>query len=236
MPIVPDTRLGKLQFYETHLVPWTEHTAAIGLDADGVAALTARADATREAYAAFRAAQSTARAAAQRYFNLVAELHGAPGAGSDMLETIKNFAQSTADPAVYTLAEIPPPATPATRGSAPPPGTPEHFAVTLSQDGTVRLRWECKNPPGTRGTIYEVSRREDRGPMVFLGTTGTKRFTDGTIPANAGPLEYRVTALRSTRRGRPGVFSLRFGGRVGDGNTQNGTSGKTGGGGTRLAA
>lgn len=227
MAIVPDTRLGKLRFYETHLGPWTDNTAAIGLDPADMASLTARADATREAYNAFRLAQNTARAAAQHYFDLVADLHGAPGAGSDMIDAIKHHAQATDDPGVYTLAQLPPPATPS---AAPPPGTPYKFAVTLNQDGGVGLRWRCDNPPGTRGTVYEVRRGENGGPMAFLATTGQRQFLDETIPANAGPLVYEVTAVRSTRRGRPGRFNLRFG------SAGEGASEDAGLGGVNLAA
>ena len=208
MPIVPDTRLGKLEFYEEHLPPWMEHTAAIGLDPALVTALSARAAATRAAYEAHRRAQEAARAAAQRYFALVGELHGAPGAGSDMIDMIKNHAQTRDDPGVYALAQLPPPATPTT---PPPPGTPSKFSVRLLENGAIDLRWKCQNPSGTRGTMYEILRSERGGPMAFVASVGTKRFVDRTIPEQAGPLTYQITALRSTSRGKPARVTIRFG-------------------------
>jgi len=41
---------------------------------------------------------------------VLSDNEAAPGLGSDMIDTIKNFAQTTDDPNVYTLAQIPPPA------------------------------------------------------------------------------------------------------------------------------
>ena len=69
-----------------------------------------------------------------------------------------------------------------------------------------------------RKQAIEVLRSADDMPgsaMQYLGATGSKSFVDDTIPAGAKGLRYQVTALRSTRRGAPARFGVRFGGSEG---------------------
>ena len=215
MGIVPDDRLKKIEFYEAHLAPWGSNATAIGLTVAAVAALTAATEDARKAYDDHVAAQSAARAATQDFYDKVRLMHNAPGAGADMLRSIKNFALSSDDPKVYVLAQIPPPATP---GSTPPPGTPFDFNVGLLQDGALELRWKCNNPSGTVGTIYEVRRALAGGAMQFVGASGVKSFIDNALPGGAAtPVTYQITAVRSTARGNPAQFSVNFGGGAGGG-------------------
>ncbi|MBK7405794.1 MAG: hypothetical protein IPJ41_14530 [Phycisphaerales bacterium] len=125
-----------------------------------------------------------------------------------MIDTIKNFAQTTDDPNVYVLAQIPPPAQ---GGTVPPPGTPFDFRVGLRQDGSVELAWKCNNPAGAGGTVYEILRSDAGGPMTYVESVGVKKFLDETVPANSGPLTYQITAVRSTLRGSPAQFTVLFG-------------------------
>ena len=212
MPTVPKTRSDKLEFYETHIVVWQAEPGSIGLDAGATDAQADRIAEARAAYDTHQEAMAAARAATQRYYNAIEAMHADPGAGADMIETIKAFAESTDDIGVYVRAQIPPPAT---KSTAPPPGTPTTFGTRLLGDGTLRLTWKCDNPRGTAGTVYEVLRSVGEGPvgeMEYLGTVGAKSFTDTTIPAGATNLVYQITALRSTRRGNPARFTVRFGG------------------------
>lgn len=209
MGVVPSDRLSKIEFYEAHLAPWGTNAVAIGLTAAKVTALSdATADA-RKAYDDHVAAQTAARAATQDFYDKVRLMHNAPGAGADMIRTIKNFALTTNDPKVYVLAQIPPPATP---GSTPPPGTPFDFNVGLLQNGALELKWKCNNPSGTVGTIYEVQRALPGGAMQFVGASGVKSFVDDALPGGAAtPVTYQITAVRSTARGNPAQFSVNFG-------------------------
>jgi len=54
-----------------------------------------------------------------------------------MIDTIRLWAETKNDLNVYTLAQIPPPATP---GTTPPPGTPFEFTVGLLQNGALALK------------------------------------------------------------------------------------------------
>lgn len=208
MPVVPQGRLGKIEFYEAHIAPWTANTAAIGLTAPAVTALTTATTQARAAFNAAEAARAAARAATQNFYDKVRAMHSNPGLGADMIETIRNYAQSKNDPNVYVLAQIPPPAVP---GTLPPPGTPTDFSVGLLQDGSLELKWKCANPAGTQGTIYEVKRQIGGGTFTFVGATGVRAFTDDTLPAGSTPATYQITGVRSTARGNPAQFTVNFG-------------------------
>src|SRR5690606_7536414 len=90
MPVVPNSRLGKIEFYEARLTPWENHAVAIGLSTAQVAALEVHVQAARAAYNAHLAARDAALAATQEFYNKVRAMHNAPGAGADMIRKIKN--------------------------------------------------------------------------------------------------------------------------------------------------
>jgi len=208
MSIVPDNRVGKIEFYEAHNPVWTANAVAVGLLPASVTALVTATTNARKAYNDHLAAQAAAKAATNAFYDKVRLMHAAPGAGADMIQTIKTFAQTTNNPNVYVLAQIPPPAA---GGTTPPPGTPFDFTVGLLQDGSLELKWKCSNPSGTVGTIYEVKRSIGGGALTFVGATGVKTFTDDSLPSNASPCTYQVTAVRSTARGNPAQFTVNFG-------------------------
>lgn len=208
MSIVPKSNVGKLEFYESHISPWATNAASIGLEVAEVTALGTATGAARMAYNEMMAARNASKAATQNFYDMVAAMHSAPGRGSDMIDTIKNFAQTTDDPNVYTLAEIPAPAPP---GVVPPPGTPFDFRLTLQQNGAVELKWKCNNPAGSQGTVYEVQRSVDGGGFATLGIVGERAYLDETIPGNTGTVVYQITGARSTTRGTPAQFNFRFG-------------------------
>lgn len=213
MPTVPETRLGKIEFYESHNAPWTANAAAIGLTPASVTALGVLTTAARNAYNAHVAAQAAAKAATQVFYDKVRAMHSGTGAGAAMLDTIRAYAVAKGDPGVYSLAQIPPPATP---GTTPPPGTPSNFIITLHPTGAIELKWKCLNPPGTSGTVYEVRRRIGAsGAYTFLGSNGTRSFVDDTLPTSAasavGGVSYEITAVRSTARGIASQVTVNFG-------------------------
>lgn len=209
MGIVPTTRVGKLNFYEARIAPWAANAAAIGVLPAAVTALDGLAVDARKAYNDMEALRNAAKAATQVFYESIRALHSGPGAGQDMIQAIRVKAQTTNNPNVYALAQIPPPATPST---SPPPGTPSNFAVVLLQNGAIELRWKCNNPSGTQGTIYEVMRRFTlNGPFTFIGASGTRSFVDETIPTGSAPATYQITAVRSTQRGNPAQFTVSFG-------------------------
>lgn len=209
MPVVPHGRLARIEFYEASLPLWQTHAAAIGLSPAQVSALEAAVAGAQLAYDNHLAARDAALAATRAFYDKVRAMHHAPGAGADMIRKIRNYAETTNNPRVYTLAQVPPPATP---GKAPPPGTPFGFTVGLLQSGAIELKWKCSNPADTQGTIYEVKRRLSAdGPFEYVGAAGVKVFTGETLLAGRPSVTYQVTAVRSTLRGEPARFTVTFG-------------------------
>jgi hypothetical protein len=47
--------------------------------------------------------------------------------------------------------------------------------------------------------------------MTILGSTGKKTFVDDTLPSGLSQVTYKITAIRSTKQGLPGEFTVKFG-------------------------
>lgn len=99
----------------------------------------------------------------------------------------------------------------ATPEPVPQPGTPTSFKVTLNADGSLDLGWKCKNPPGSRGTIYQVWRKIGAGEFTYVGGTGARKFVDSTVPAGTAGVTYQLQAVRSTAVGDWAQFNVNFG-------------------------
>ena len=212
MSVVPGNYIDKVQFYETHLTPWAANAVAIGTTAALVTDLTTKTAAARAAYDAQQSVQAAAKAATLSLGTAVAAMGSA---GAAIINQIRAKAASGGD-GVYALAQIPAPATPTPVGT---PGTPTSFAASLGADGALGLKWKCVNPIGSVGTIYQVWRRINGtggtgGASVdfaYLGGSGTKSFTDSTVPAGSAAVTYQIQAVRSTAVGPWAQFNVNFG-------------------------
>lgn len=208
MAIIPSRIQDQLDFFDQHQGPWGLNAASIGISSGQATAFKNAAAAARTAYNTQLAAQQTAKTATASAKAAIGDARTMCG---NLINLIKGFADNSATPAtVYSLAQIPAPASPST---APPPGTASDFKVTLLQNGSVTIKWKCANPAGTSGTIYEVRRRigGSTTPWVFIGATGLRNFNDDTIPSGTPAATYEVTAVRSTTRGNPATLLVQFG-------------------------
>jgi hypothetical protein len=205
MSIVPDTNIGKIEFYEAHIPVWTGSPGSVGLLPADCTALQTLIQNARKAYNDQQAAASASKAATTAMHNAVKAMHAL---GSSDIMKIKSYAEGPGGMDVYAKAQIPPPATPTPVG---PPGTPTDFVVTLMQDGSVMLKWKCNNPSGASGTVYNVRRKIGSGAFEYLDSVGSKMFTDATIPSGSTGVTYEITASRSTVRGMPAQFNVNFG-------------------------
>jgi hypothetical protein len=206
MSLVPQSKDGRIEFFEERISPWTTNHAAIGTTAGAVTDLETKTTAARAAYQAQKAAQNTAKAATETLKDAVDAMFTA---GSNIIKEIRTQAAKTGN-SVYALAQIPAPALPSRLA---PPGTPTDLTVTLNGDGTLILGFGCENPVGSTGTMYQVFRSNNgsNGDFIYLGGTGEKRFTDETVPAGATSLTYKIQAVRSTAAGMWATFNVFFG-------------------------
>jgi hypothetical protein len=205
MSVVPTKPIDRIQFYEDHSAPFTTNATAIGVTTTEVTDLDTKTDAARAAYTAQQVAQQAAKNATVALHNAVDAMSTA---GAALLKKIRAKAEQTANPNVYTLAEIPPPPTPSPVGA---PGEPTNFAVLLQNNGALTLTWKCANPAGASGTTYQVWRRlAATGDLAFIGVTGEKKFVDATIPAGTTQATYQIQAFRSTIAGPWAQFNVNF--------------------------
>lgn len=213
MGLLPHTKIGKIQFFQAKVAPWTANATAIGTTSAEVTAMAAKVTAAEAAMADHIAAQDAARTATQVLDDAI---DGLVVSGMAIVKQVRAKA-ATAGPGVYNLAALPAPATPSTLG---PPGTPTNVKATLNPDGSVSLAFDCANPAGSQGTIYHVYRQlEATGDFTFVGGSGSRKFTDTTIPSGLTQVVYRIQGVRSSAIGLAGEFIVKFGAGTGVGTT-----------------
>lgn len=200
MGVVPSRTLEAIQFCEDHYPNFLSNAANLGLTAAQATAFKNTVTGARTAFNAQQTALDAARAATLTANSAVAAMRTSAG---DTIRLIRAFAETQTNPnTVYSLANIPAPAQPAPR---PAPGTPDNFKVELNNDGSITLKWRCRNPAGTTGTVYHVSRRiGGTGEFTELGTIGTRAFTDDSVPSSAATqgVVYIVQAQRGDLYGQ----------------------------------
>src|SRR4051812_17496030 len=109
MTIVPETRSGKLLFYQTHVRAWARDPASIGLTTEAVETMQQLVDEANAAFQEHLVAIAKARGAVVKYHDLVRRMHaGGEGVmgGAALLQIIKTYAQTTDDPSVFSRARI----------------------------------------------------------------------------------------------------------------------------------
>jgi hypothetical protein len=206
MPTVPVKGLDRIVWYEAHVPVWVTNVTAIGLISSETTDLTTKTTNARTAYAEQIAAQETAKAKTQAYYEALNLLSVA---GAAAIKKIRGKAEQVGGTSVYTLAEIPPPAIPGPCGEL---GTPYKFKAELSVTGQLTLGWKNTNPKSATGVVYQVFRRTDpMGAFEYLGGSGDKKFVDGTLPAGSNQVSYQVQAVRSTSVGAFAQFDVKFG-------------------------
>lgn len=205
MRLVPEDNHGRIMFFRTHLERWMEHAAEIGTTPEEVALLQADFDEAQAAFAAHMEAQSAARTATAR-MNFAIEQMCKRGAA--VVGQIRAAARVKGE-GTYGLAMISPPDAPS---PIAPPGKPQDFESNIDAVGWLTLRWKCKNPRGSSGTMYQVRRQlNGDGPFVHLATVGKKHFVDRGVPLGTKMALYEVQAVRSTHSGPTTRHSVYFG-------------------------
>ncbi|HYE62980.1 MAG TPA: fibronectin type III domain-containing protein [Phycisphaerales bacterium] len=204
--VVPSDRRDKIQWFRDRITAWSAANTSIGLTAAQCTAMAAAITAAENSEQEAEEIRAASKAATVKFYGDTAAMGSL---GSSLVSTIRAFAEQSSNPTnVYNLSMVPPPAVPS---SVPAPGTPTDWKVELLQDGSIVLKWKCKNPAGASGTIYEVRRAElGSDDWQFIGATGVRSFSDAIPKASPG-VSYQITAVRSTRRGNPAVFDVRLG-------------------------
>lgn len=205
-PVVPGGRDDMIAFYKAHQAAWETHQALIGVTPAAILDFKTKVEAALSGQDAATAARQSSKIATGA-LNTAAEALRTTGAA--MMATIRAFAETTNDPNVLELAEIPAPKPPQ------PVGPPEQPLITSSSirsyDGAVMLKWSGSI---AGGTSFNISRKLDAGPTTLLANvSGAKNFTDTTIPECTTTALYSVIAVRGGLASQPsdGV-TVRFAG------------------------
>jgi hypothetical protein len=206
MSVIPDTKVGKIEFGENHVTPWTANAVPMGSSTAAVTSWSALVTAARTAYTTQQAAQSAAKDAT---ITLDLAVKSMMDATASIIKQVRAKADLSGN-SIYALASLPIPAAPS---PVPPPGTPTNFKIALSQTGALTLKWKCPNPVGRGGgTFYQIARRiGPTGAFVPQTGVGSRTFTDPTIPAGTASVTYQITAIRTTAVGETAEFTVNFG-------------------------
>lgn len=205
MSVVPKKTVDMIQFFENHNVTWSANAVAIGTTAGAVTDLETK---TGNARALYTAQSEAKQAMKQATTNLRVAKTAMATAGAAIIKQIRAKAEMTGD-SVYGLAGIPIPGTPT---PVPAPGTPTDFKAQLQPQGEIEVSFKCANPVGGQGTVYEIARKlGDAATFETIATVGTKKFVDDTLPRGTEKVTYGITAIRSTKKGVSGVFTVYFG-------------------------
>lgn len=217
MGIIPTPKVEQLQWCESHWPTWNDAPTTIGLTTVQTGLFKTKTEAARAAYDAAQNAKQAYRAAVTAQNSALSE---ATTYAQDLIRVIKGFAELTSNPNnVYSLAQIPPPATPV---PAQAPGKPTNFAVSLQSDGSISLSWDATDSSASSGAFFNITRKLP-GQTAFTqlgGTSGSTSesrrmtFTDTSIPTSAAGAgaQYIVTGQRGTRIGEPSdAITVQFG-------------------------
>lgn len=191
MTVIPPNKADMISFFASRLPVWTENAAQIGLSQQAVGQLSALLN-NAQSLLAEQAARDAEKRAATAASNQAADALRAAGAGD--LATIKAFAKSTNNPAVYTLAQIPAPAAPT---PAAPPTMPYDLVADIDNNGDVVLTFKSDNAQSHTGVFFVVRRKlAGQSAFTLVGTSGVKSFTDKAIPQGTTSAVYNITAKR----------------------------------------
>lgn len=202
MSVIPKSNTEKINFFENRLALWASNAATIGIDATQA---TQIAGLTVQARAAFDAAQIARNAAKSATIaqNEAIEAIDAMGAyGADLVKTIRAYAETNEDPAVYPAADLPLPKPRTPLGPAP---TPESVSLALTNAGGISVSWKTE----TLGRMGFVIERRTAAPgqlptaWSIIGTSSTKNFIDEAVPTGLETAQYRVFAERPGGRSQP---------------------------------
>lgn len=199
MGTYPDTRSEFLNWCEAHTDLWSANAAAIGITPAQALSFKNNTGAMRSTVTAQAVAKDAARSATKDVTTAESTLRAT---ASDLVRFIRAFAEASANPnAVYTAAQIPPPAK-----SSPvaPPGQPTNFREELNPGGSITISWKAAHPEGSDRVVYFVQRKlNTQANFSLVGGTGERKYLDATLPANSGGATYIVTAQRGQVSGAP---------------------------------
>ncbi len=203
MAVVPSKIADRLAFYEQHLPIWATDPTAIGLNVGQISNLATFVADARAKFDATQDARADARAATTLQTNAMATMSDL---GADLIKTIRAYAETTNDPNVYGIAQIPPPAPPTPAG---PPDKPTELEARILLPFGIGLTWKGT----TAQSAYFGIWRQLPGETAFsmIKTTSEKSFEDRTLPGGIDGVVYYIAAVRDSFEVNSASLTISFG-------------------------
>lgn len=189
--IVPDGRDDMIKFYANHMSAWETNMVELNLPQTTIDDLKAKLVAAQDQQAVVEQVRQTSKAETENLNALATILRAT---GSLVMTMIRTQAESTGDPNLYKLAEIPAPQPPKPAG---PPETPIDFVADPLSNGTIELFWKGSI---AQGQDYRVERSVDGGEWTLRENVRAKKWTDMAVPMNSNVIQYRVFGVRDEKR------------------------------------
>ncbi len=200
---IPQSRNDIINFYAQHEPIWQTEQADIGLSVDQVAQVKSAVEAAVLALNAAEAARNASKLATAMLNEKAAQLRSVGGAA---VATIRAYAETTGDEAIYDKAKVSPPAPPKPVG---PPVSPTNFTADPNADGTITLKW--------KGTVsgnqsFVIERSVDMGPWIMVEGLRKKAWLDTKVPMNVNLIRYRIFGVRGNQYSvNPALTNVNFG-------------------------
>lgn len=194
MSVLPANRLQQVEFCENHHDVWVAAAPTIGLLPSQISALDTLTATARKDYDAAQQARQASKARTQAFYISCGLMRDK---AAELIRVIKTYADTTNNPNVYTIAQIPAPAEP---GVNPPPGQPTNVVVTLSPSGVLNFKWKSEN---STGGFFQVKRRigASATPYAIIGGAGEREYFDTTLPLGASNVTYIIQGFRGNTPG-----------------------------------
>jgi hypothetical protein len=200
MGVLPTKIIERLQWFEQRESLWTANAAQIGLQPAQVTQLSGFIATARTKY---DEAQTARAASEMSTFMMKEAVRDMSVFGSDLIKTIKAFAETTGNKNVYALASVPPPAPPSPAG---PPEAPTDIVGDPNADGTVTVRWRGSLRSQTFFTVWR--KIGSAGSFVQIGAVAAKAFIDTGVPQGVASVSYIIRAQRNNLVSQPSTEAV----------------------------
>lgn len=213
MAVMPKSRIDRVEFFEARLAQWAGSAAAIGILPAQAAQIATMTNAARATFNAQQTAANASKAATASFHVKADEM---AEFGADLIKTIKAFAETTNNPNVYALANIPAPAAPTPAGA---PTAPTALDATMNADGTITLKWKGLLEARQFFSIWR--QLPGQNAPTQIGSIAAKSFVDTSVPRGLSQVVYSVRAHRDTLVSEPSDNIVVYFGAVSGSDPQN---------------
>lgn len=192
--VIPKTVSQQIEFFQQRAPVWVTNAVSLGLTGDKALAVQDAADGAAAAQTGVEVAEQALKNA---YLDRAAAMGELLSIGQSAVRDIKMKIEVTGNPALYMLAQIPPPEE---RLPRPTPEQPVALSGSLDSSGAVTLRWIC---PGVRIFFRVLRRLDSESAWTLVGASGKRSFVDADVPISATVAQYRIVATRGDLESPP---------------------------------